>query len=100
MKKLAIIMLFAIVLLACTPQPFTGRIVEKEYIAGHRCHTEGYKVKDQAAVVPVVRPPAHSHKWENAKVTVWIANRYEVCSFGVDSASYNKWIVGSKVTFK
>jgi len=93
-------MLTALGLSSCTPNPFTGRIVEKEYIAGHRCHTEGYKVKDQAAVVPVVRPPVHHHKWEKEKVTLWVANRHEVRSFSVDSLSFDKWVVGSKVTFK
>ena len=95
-------MLLAIGLSACTPNPFTGRIVEKEYVEGHRCQTEGYKVKDQAGIIvprtTVVQQ--HHHKWENAKVTLWIANRYEVRSFGVDSTTFDKWVVGSKVTFK
>ncbi|RZJ88548.1 MAG: hypothetical protein EOO20_13335, partial [Chryseobacterium sp.] len=79
MRKLLLIVLIALGV-SCTPNPFTGRIVEKEYVAGHRCHTEGYKVKDQAGVIVphTVVTPKHYHKWENAKVTLWVANRYEV----------------------
>lgn len=95
-------MLIAIGLSACTRKPFTGRIVEKEYIAGHRCHTEGYKVNAQAGIIVphVAAHPVHHHKWEPAKVIVWVANRREVRPFSVDTLSFDKWVIGTKVTFR
>lgn len=97
----------AVILVSCSSKPFTGRIVEKEYIEGHRCHTSGYTEIQEASLlpsiivphVPVVAHP-HHHAWVRANVTIWVANRYEVKSFSVDTTSYNKWILGSKVTFK
>jgi hypothetical protein len=102
------IITFAILLIAviagCTsPQPFTGRIVDKEYTAGHMCHNNNYTHLQQASftprIVPHTTPPPHHHSWQPATVTVWVANRNEVKSFSVDSTSYHSWVLGSKVTF-
>jgi len=105
MKRTIIICLIAVGLYSCESKPFTGRIVDKEYIAGHRCHTSGYQRMQQASmipgiVVPHVTVPVHHHKWEKATVTLWVATRNEIRTFSVDSTSYSKWVVGSKVTFK
>lgn len=98
MKKLLYFLTITI-LLSCTSQPFTGRIVGKEYTAGHMCHSEDYVEKYEAAVIPVV-VARHHHKWENAKFTIWVANRYDLRSYNVDTTSFNKWVMGAKVTMK
>lgn len=101
MKKLLLGLLLALGVASCTSKPFTGRVVEKEYIAGHMCHTDGYAEKFQAGViVPHVAVHTHHHSWQSATVTVWVANRYDLRSFSVDTLSYDNWVVGSKVTFK
>lgn len=105
MKYIFYAMLLAIGLSSCKPGPFTGRIVDKEYVPGHRCHTSDFNVKQEASLLPAivvphtVSHPVHHHKWVNATVTVWVANRDQLKPFSVDTLSYDKWIVGSKITF-
>lgn len=101
------ILVAAVILVSCSSKPFRGRIVDKEYVAGHRCHTSGYMVQQQASLLPSIIVPhvpviahPHHHSWIHASVTVWVANRNGVKAFYVDTTSYGKWIVGSKVTFK
>lgn len=102
--KTKLIIGFAVLLgISCNTQPFTGRIVYKEYIAGHRCHTDGNFTVQQAGIIVTPRlstPPPHHHSWTKASVTLWVANKNEIRQFSVDTLSFDKWVMGSKVTFK
>lgn len=105
MKNKLILAGMAMILASCKRQPFTGRVVDKEYIQGHMCHSDGYIQVHEASMLPAIivphvsTPPPHHHSWQPAEVTLWVADRYEVKSFSVDTTSYSSWVVGSKVTF-
>jgi len=84
-------------------EPFIGYIVAKEYIQGHMCHDDNFKHVVEAGFVHVPHVPHvhhHKHKWQRSQFIIYVANRYEVKPFHIDSLLYNIHNVTDKVTIK
>jgi hypothetical protein len=90
-----------ILLASCRQDPFTGYVVGKEYEAGHFCCSENHKKVLQSVVIPP-RPVvnSHHHTWQKSRFTVFVANHEFVYSYNVDSISYQKYVLGKKVTMR
>jgi hypothetical protein len=101
MKKLITLILIFLVLTACESKPFTGYIVAKEYVEGHMCHDEDYQhyVEAYVPVVPHV-PPVHHHEWQESEFIIYVANRYQVNEYNVDSLDFYNYNLLDKVTFE
>lgn len=96
-----LVLSIAISLTSCDSKPFKGYVVGKEYISGHMCHSEPKKTVEAIVVVPhpVVVPPPHHHEWIKATFTLYVANRYEVRQYFVDSLKFQRTKMLDKVTF-
>lgn len=82
------------VLVGCVPKPFKGIIVCKEYVKAH--------VVEEAAFVPRVFYPHHIHvpQLVPSEWKFYVANKYAVKVFYVDSVTYTKHHVGEKIVMK
>lgn len=88
-----------ILLASCRQDPFTGYVVGKEYEAGHFCCSDKHtKTLESVIVVPPRPAPVHHHVWEKSRFTVYVANHEVIYSYNVDSLSYQKYVLGKKVT--
>ena len=89
------------VLVGCEPKPFKGIIVYKEYIKAHMDNEEAHVV-EEAAFVPRVFYPHHMHvpKLVPSEWKFYVASKYAVREFSVDSLTYTRHRVGERITMK
>lgn len=90
------------VLVGCEPKPFKGIIVYKEYIKAHMDNEEAHIV-EEAAFVPRVHYVARPRRVPKLVPSEWkfyVANKYAVIEFSVDSITYTKHHVGERITMK
>lgn len=77
---------------------FIGYIVAKEYTPAHMSNEAGRTIS-YALIVPYIPPSPKPHQIES-KFIWYVANKYEVLAFSVDTAKFNAKILGEKVTLK
>lgn len=97
---LAIVLL--IMLVGCEPRPFKGIIVCKEYVKAHMSNEEAHVVEEamfapRAHYVPRPRrvPQLVPSEWK-----FYVANKYAVRVFYVDSVTYTKHHVGERIIMR
>lgn len=88
-------------LASCDDKPFKGYVVGKEYVSGHMCHSEPKQTVEATVIAPhpVIVAHPHHHHWVEATFTVYVANRYEVRQYNVDSLKFQRIKMLDKVTF-
>ena len=89
-------------LVGCEPKPFKGIIVCKEYVKAHMDNEDAHVV-EEATFVPIVHyvaPPRHVPQLVPSEWKFYVANKYAVRVFYVDSATYTKHHVGEKIVMK
>jgi len=87
------------ILVSCSPKPFKGFLVCKEYIPGHM-DDEHVKTVQEAYVyvpVPVVYPRRHESEYIPSAWKFYVANKRCVREFSVDSLTYTKHKVGERI---
>mgnify|MGYP000853560420 FL=1 len=90
------------VLVGCEPKPFKGIVVCKEYVKAHMDNEEAHVV-EEATFVPRVHyvprprrvPQLVSSEWK-----FYVANKYSIRVFFVDSVTYTKHHIGEKIVMK
>ena len=89
------------VLVGCEPKPFKGFIVCKEYVKAHMDNEDAHVV-EEAAFVPRVFYPHHIHMPQlvPSEWKFYVANKYAVRVFYVDSVTYTKHHIGEKIVMK
>ena len=98
-KKLIISISLLAILAGCNPKPFKGFLVCKEYIPGHM-DDEHAKTVQEAYVhvpVPVVCPRRHEPEYIPSEWHFYVANKYGVRDFKVDSLTYLRHKVGERI---
>jgi hypothetical protein len=104
MKKIILSIAVALFLSSCgdgTEKTFTGYVVHKEYLAGHMCHSEFKEIQESSVVVIVPHVVhKHHHSYKHPEYNLFVANRYDVRFFAVDSTTWLKQRLGHKVSFK
>lgn len=98
-KKLFISISLLAILAGCNPKPFKGFLVCKEYIPGHM-DDEHAKTVQEAYVpvpVPVVYPRRHEPEYIPSEWHFYVANKYGVRDFRVDSLTYLRHKVGERI---
>ena len=106
MAKKMIRTILAIVLLTmlvgCEPRPFKGIIVCKEYVKAHMDNEEAHVV-EEATFVPRVHYVPHPRRVPQLVPSEWkfyVANKYSVRVFFVDSVTYTKHYVGERIIMR
>lgn len=89
-------------LVGCEPKPFKGMIVCKEYIKGHMDNEEAHVVEEATIVPRVHYVPPHRHvpQFMPSEWKLYVANKYAVREFSVDSITYTKHHVGEKIIMR
>lgn len=89
------------VLVGCEPKPFKGIIVCKEYVKAHMDNEEAHIV-EEATFVPRVHYPHRMHvpQLVPSEWKFYVANKYAVRVFYVDSITYTIHHVGEKIVMK
>ena len=89
------------VLVGCEPKPFKGIIVCKEYVKAHMDNEEAHIV-EEAMFVPRVFYP-HRRRVPQLVPSEWkfyVASKYAVREFSVDSITYTKHHVGERIVMR
>ncbi|EEX51998.1 hypothetical protein HMPREF6745_2511 [Prevotella sp. oral taxon 472 str. F0295] len=90
------------VLVGCVPKPFKGIIVYKEYVKAHMDNEEAHAV-EEATFVPRVHYVPRPRRVPQLVPSEWkfyVANKYAVRVFYVDSVTYTKHLVGERIVMK
>lgn len=90
------------VLVGCEPRPFKGIIVCKEYVKAHMDNEDAHVV-EEATFVPRVHYVPHPRRVPQLVPSEWkfyVANKYSVRVFSVDSVTYTKHHIGEKIVMK
>ena len=103
MKKILLLLLLMVVFTSCEEKPFTGYLVHKEYVKYHMSN-ESPKITYEASlfgivVVPHVHRPSQKPKFVPSEWKFYVANKYGVRTFKVDSLTYLKYKCGTRMTF-
>lgn len=97
-KKLFISISLLTILAGCTPKPFRGFLVCKEYILGHMDDEYAKTVQEAYVYVPFI--PMRRHHTPEYVPSEWkfyVANKHGVRVFSVDSLTYTKHKVGERI---
>lgn len=86
----------------CKPKPFKGIIVCKEYIKAHMDNEEAHVVEEAmfAPRVHYVPHPRHVPQLVPSEWKFYVASKYAVREFSVDSITYTKHHVGEKIIMR
>ena len=88
-KKLFISISLLAILAGCNPKPFKGFLVCKEYVPGHMDDEHAKTVQEAYVYVPFIPIPSEWH--------FYVANKYGVRDFKVDSLTYLRHKVGKRI---
>ncbi|KDR52348.1 hypothetical protein [Hoylesella loescheii] len=90
------------VLVGCEPKPFKGIIVCKEYVKAHMDNEEAHVVEEAMFVprVHYVPRPRRVPQLVPSEWKLYVANKYAVRVFYVDSITYTRHRVGERITMK
>ena len=97
-KKLFISISLLAILAGCTPKPFKGFLVCKEFIPGHMDDEYAKTVQEAYVYVPFI--PMRRHDTPEYVPFAWkfyVANKHGVRVFSVDSLTYTKHKVGERI---
>ena len=96
MNKIILVIGLLCLLVGCEPKPFKGIIVCKEYVRAHMDNEEAH-VAEEAAFVPhrMHVPQLVPSEWK-----LYVANKYAIRVFYVDSITYTKHHIGEKIVMK
>lgn len=94
-KKLFISISLLAILSGCNPKPFKGFLVCKEYIPGHMDDKNVQSV--QEAIVFVPHPQMSEPEYIPSEWHFYVANKYGVRDFKVDSLTYLRHKVGERI---
>lgn len=104
--KIFILVFLALALFSCGERaPFNGRVVYKEYIKGHMCHSDA-PVVSEAGMFPAyvhvhhTHHHTHHHRWQDSEFIVYAANKNDLISRHVDSLTWSNIVCGQKIKFK
>ena len=97
MKKIIICLLCLTVLLGCTPDPFTGYVVCKEYTPGHMDDEKVNTTQWSGIIIPV-HPRPVKPKWVEPRWVIYVANKNMIRQFDVNKSCFDKFKLGQKVT--
>lgn len=97
MKKIFLTIGLLAILTSCENKPFKGFLVCKEYIPGHMDDEPAKSVQEAYVYVPVVTPRTHTPKYIPSEWTFYVANKYGVRQFHVDSLTYIRHKVGERI---
>jgi hypothetical protein len=89
-------------LVGCEPKSFKGIIVCKEYVKAHMDNEEIHVV-EEATFVPWVHYVPHPRRVPQLVPSEWkfyVANKYSIRVFFVDSVTYTTHHVGEKIVMK
>ena len=96
-KKLFILISLLAVLGSCKNQPFKGFLVCKEFIPGHMDDKHVQSVQEAYVYVPIVHPRRHEPEYIPSEWHFYVANKYGVRDFKVDSLTYLRHKVGERI---
>ncbi|MDY5632515.1 MAG: lipoprotein [Bacteroidaceae bacterium] len=97
MKKIILALSLLAVLSGCKTKPFKGFLVCKEYIQGHMDNEQPHIQQEAAMYVPVVTPRIHEPEYIPSAWIFYVANKYGVRRFDVDSLTYTRHKVGERI---
>ena len=101
MNKIILVIGLLCLLVGCEPKPFKGIIVCKEYVKAHMDNEEAHVV-EEATFVPRVHYPHRMHVQQlvQSEWKFYVANKYTIRVFYVDSVTYTKHHIGEKIVMK
>ena len=90
------------VIAGCEPKPFKGIIVCKEYVKAQMDNEEAHIVEGATFVPRVHYVPRlrHMPQLVPSEWKFYVANKYAVRVFSVDSITYTKHHVGERIVMK
>ena len=97
MEKLILFISLLAVLGGCKNQPFKGFLVCKEYIPGHMDNEHAKSVQEAFVPFPVIPMRRHEPEYIPSTWNLYVANKYRVREFQVDSLTYTKHKVGERI---
>nr|DAM65297.1 MAG TPA: Prokaryotic membrane lipoprotein lipid attachment site [Caudoviricetes sp.] len=97
MKKIILAFSLLAVLSGCKTKPFKGFLVCKEYIPGHMDDKQPKSIQEAYVYVPVVHPRTHEPEYVPSEWHFYVANKYGVRDFQVDSLTYLRHKVGERI---
>lgn len=97
MKKIILAFSLLTVLSGCKTKPFKGFLVCKEYIPGHMDDKQPKSIQEAYVYVPVVYPRTHEPEYVPSEWHFYVANKYGVRDFQVDSLTYLRHKVGERI---
>lgn len=97
MKKIILALSLLAVLSDCKTKPFKGFLVCKEYIQGHMDDEQPHIQQEAAVYVPIVYPRTHEPEYVPSEWHFYVANKYGVRDFRVDSLTYLRHKVGERI---
>lgn len=101
-RKVILAIVLLAVLASCESKPFKGIIVCKEYVKTHMSNEEAHVV-EEAAFVPrahYVPRPRRVPQLVPSEWKLYVANKYTVREFIVDSVTYTKHHVGERIIMR
>lgn len=96
-KKLIISISLLTILAGCNPKPFKGFLVCKEFIPGHMDDEYAKTVQEAYVYVPIVHKMRHVPEYIPSEWHFYVANKYGVRDFKVDSLTYLRHKVGERI---
>ena len=96
-KKLFISISLLTILAGCNPKPFKGFLVCKEFIPGHMDDEYAKTVQEAYVPVPIVPPRRPDPEYIPSEWHFYVANKYGVRDFKVDSLTYLRHKVGERI---
>ena len=97
MKKFFLAFSLLATLSSCETKPFMGFLGCKEYVPGHMDDEHAKTVQEAYVPVPVVCPRRHEPEYVPSEWHFYVANKYCVREFRVDSLTYIKHKVGERI---
>jgi len=97
MKKFILVFSLLAALSSCETKPFKGFLVCKEYVPGHMDDEHAKIVQEAYVPVPVVYPRSHESEYVPSEWHFYVANKYGVRDFQVDSLTYLRHKVGERI---
>ena len=102
MNKTILAIVLLIMLVGCKPKSFKGIIVCKEYVKAHMDNEDAHVVEEATFVPPVYYVPHRMHvpqlvplEWK-----FYVANKYAIRAFYVDSVTYTTHHVGERIIMR
>lgn len=102
MNKIILVIGLLCLLVGCEPKPFKGIIVCKEYVKAHMDNEEAHAVEEATFVprVHYVPRPRHVPQLVPSEWKFYVANKYSIRVFSVDSVTYIKHHIGERIIMR